>query len=116
MRFLIPIRGATLGLAFAALAVATPLLPQAERKLKDSDVKKVSKALGDYYVALEANKGILEAEADFIEQVKKVNEKKLKGGQLLGYLGDMNEVIYNCLLYTSPSPRDQRGSRMPSSA
>ena len=24
--------------------------------------------------------------------------------------------IRNCLLYTSPSPRDQRGSRMPSSA
>ena len=26
------------------------------------------------------------------------------------------EVFINCLLYTSPSPRDQRGSRMPSSA
>ena len=26
------------------------------------------------------------------------------------------EPYYNCLLYTSPSPRDQRGSRMPSSA
>ena len=26
------------------------------------------------------------------------------------------EQAYNCLLYTSPSPRDQRGSRMPSSA
>ena len=25
-------------------------------------------------------------------------------------------VALNCLLYTSPSPRDQRGSRMPSSA
>ena len=25
-------------------------------------------------------------------------------------------VEYLCLLYTSPSPRDQRGSRMPSSA
>ena len=25
-------------------------------------------------------------------------------------------TIYTCLLYTSPSPRDQRGSRMPSSA
>ena len=25
-------------------------------------------------------------------------------------------VAYVCLLYTSPSPRDQRGSRMPSSA
>ena len=24
--------------------------------------------------------------------------------------------IWACLLYTSPSPRDQRGSRMPSSA
>ena len=29
-----------------------------------------------------------------------------------GLLGDSG----NCLLYTSPSPRDQRGSRMPSSA
>ena len=27
-----------------------------------------------------------------------------------------NKVIFICLLYTSPSPRDQRGSRMPSSA
>ena len=27
----------------------------------------------------------------------------------------VNEINY-CLLYTSPSPRDQRGSRMPSSA
>ena len=26
------------------------------------------------------------------------------------------EPHWNCLLYTSPSPRDQRGSRMPSSA
>ena len=26
------------------------------------------------------------------------------------------EAINTCLLYTSPSPRDQRGSRMPSSA
>ena len=27
-----------------------------------------------------------------------------------------SQVTYICLLYTSPSPRDQRGSRMPSSA
>ena len=26
------------------------------------------------------------------------------------------DVVYNCLLYTSPSPRDKRQSRMPSSA
>ena len=28
----------------------------------------------------------------------------------------LDELPGNCLLYTSPSPRDQRGSRMPSSA
>ena len=27
-----------------------------------------------------------------------------------------NSMVLSCLLYTSPSPRDQRGSRMPSSA
>ena len=29
---------------------------------------------------------------------------------------DDGDVVQTCLLYTSPSPRDQRGSRMPSSA
>ena len=29
---------------------------------------------------------------------------------------DFGVTIKDCLLYTSPSPRDQRGSRMPSSA
>ena len=35
------------------------------------------------------------------------------------YLDQILKIIKlykNCLLYTSPSPRDQRGSRMPSSA
>ena len=31
---------------------------------------------------------------------------------IIGFL----DLLQNCLLYTSPSPRDQRGSRMPSSA
>ena len=35
-------------------------------------------------------------------------------GILLG--ASDNSAAYICLLYTSPSPRDQRGSRMPSSA
>ena len=29
---------------------------------------------------------------------------------------EIDRVNQSCLLYTSPSPRDQRGSRMPSSA
>jgi len=35
---------------------------------------------------------------------------------MLGILALYVVSIYVCLLYTSPSPRDQRGSRMPSSA
>ena len=39
----------------------------------------------------------------------------------LGFVGlargvEMGDIDNDCLLYTSPSPRDQRGSRMPSSA
>ena len=42
-------------------------------------------------------------------------------GPVMGRLGDLYPKKYvligcTCLLYTSPSPRDQRGSRMPSSA
>ena len=29
---------------------------------------------------------------------------------------EVQSLLNSCLLYTSPSPRDQRGSRMPSSA
>ena len=32
------------------------------------------------------------------------------------FLGFMTQLAYNCLLYTSPSPRDRTRSRMPSSA
>ena len=32
------------------------------------------------------------------------------------YSSDIKLIVHTCLLYTSPSPRDQRGSRMPSSA
>ena len=34
----------------------------------------------------------------------------------LARFADARFILGNCLLYTSPSPRDQRGSRMPSSA
>ena len=38
------------------------------------------------------------------------------GAKLLVVSGPFRGFDYPCLLYTSPSPRDQRGSRMPSSA
>ena len=36
--------------------------------------------------------------------------------EFLHHLDYISADLDNCLLYTSPSPRDQRGSRMPSSA
>ena len=38
------------------------------------------------------------------------------GGGAINANGDFFATYTVCLLYTSPSPRDQRGSRMPSSA
>ena len=35
---------------------------------------------------------------------------------LFGKVAEIAGQYLDCLLYTSPSPRDQRGSRMPSSA
>ena len=42
----------------------------------------------------------------------------LTGHGLSTQIGDLASffLVVGCLLYTSPSPRDQRGSRMPSSA
>ena len=55
--------------------------------------------------------------------------ENVMAGELVEFPGDVFGMVLNleqdsvgavilgdCLLYTSPSPRDQRGSRMPSSA
>ena len=43
---------------------------------------------------------------------------EIRGGSLQNEIqgGPGPDVIYGCLLYTSPSPRDRTRSRMPSSA
>ena len=51
---------------------------------------------------------------------KKKNKKAAKTKEIKGQLGKKKETarekMIGCLLYTSPSPRDKRQSRMPSSA
>ena len=42
------------------------------------------------------------------------DRQQVNGAPFLQHLQD--RLLTPCLLYTSPSPRDQRGSRMPSSA
>ena len=54
-------------------------------------------------------------------QLVDVDDEEEKGQDFSasGYLVDACDSLVGekaCLLYTSPSPRDQRGSRMPSSA
>ena len=49
----------------------------------------------------------------FFQQGIIVNEKLQTRNKAIYACGDL---LGGCLLYTSPSPRDQRGSRMPSSA
>ena len=40
----------------------------------------------------------------------------IHSGEAISPPDDLKDEQYYCLLYTSPSPRDQSGSRMPSSA
>ena len=48
----------------------------------------------------------------------RTNAADIKADHVLsnGWTAGNFALCYFCLLYTSPSPRDQRGSRMPSSA
>ena len=51
--------------------------------------------------------------------IEAIRAATVNAADLLGepsLLGSLEKGFYACLLYTSPSPRDQRGSRMPSSA
>ena len=60
------------------------------------------------YVALGA-----EMSADYHERSSVVAWRTVFG---ILAMGAVNGMAYSCLLYTSPSPRDKRQSRMPSSA
>ena len=57
-----------------------------------------------------------------ILEARGVITAKVEKEEMLGEYPEQNDILtelledYDCLLYTSPSPRDQRGSRMPSSA
>ena len=58
--------------------------------------------------------GVFRNEKFMQEGVEKLSDIRERMANL--QLADKSQVFNTCLLYTSPSPRDQRGSRMPSSA
>ena len=57
----------------------------------------------------------LDTQLDLQLQAKGADLKTLEA-VLQAFLEHSPDAAHPCLLYTSPSPRDQRGSRMPSSA
>ena len=70
-----------------------------------------TKFRGEFLV--HAAKNILEEDCKRM----KISPKTVTTGAIIGKVNLVDVKKYDsCLLYTSPSPRDQRGSRMPSSA
>ena len=59
-------------------------------------------------------------DVDLVNNEEIFLQDKLKGYRLTGAENKFDEkgnpLFFPCLLYTSPSPRDKRQSRMPSSA
>ena len=98
---------------------------------EDVNVQKIfidatkEKLLGKYEEAIVLYKEVLKLDKDNhaaayemarLYEVLDKDEKALTSIQMACALDGSNDWYRICLLYTSPSPRDQRGSRMPSSA
>ena len=66
---------------------------------------------GDEYAIIDLIKELAVYEKEPLSSVKNTPAQLAKD-----LFNDRICSAYVCLLYTSPSPRDQRGSRMPSSA
>ena len=80
---------------------------------------------GESLVELETDKVNLDVTAEedgVLESIARREGEVVTVGEVLGLVGAGNgasapaPVAETCLLYTSPSPRDKRQSRMPSSA
>ena len=60
--------------------------------------------------------GLILCDEDFKKKINSAIFPGSQGGPLMHVIAGKAVAFKDCLLYTSPSPRDQRGSRMPSSA
>ena len=76
----------------------------------DPQTKAVIKTIDSSIIMSSKDEFILPGDEIYAINSLTISDPKDINLELLSYAG------YTCLLYTSPSPRDQRGSRMPSSA
>ena len=80
-----------------------PIIAVSERGISDGIVEETERALSDHELI----------------KVKVFSADRSSRGEVASALAEATSSIVLqqiCLLYTSPSPRDQRGARMPSSA
>ena len=71
-------------------------------------------------MACDADTIIIDRPNDGGQEVNNCDQEVIISSELFDIASDnrltINELTIDCLLYTSPSPRDKRQSRMPSSA
>ena len=87
------------------------------RKLVDKALKVQMRTFGEDMTFYPKSGGVLKIRAIFDNAYQAVDpdtQEIISANQSMIHV-NLND-IQGCLLYTSPSPRDQRGSRMPSSA
>ena len=69
------------------------------------------------YIENQKIKGVAEQSSVFASEIfTAISQIPAEESPELIHINEMHEMPWNCLLYTSPSPRDKRQSRMPSSA
>ena len=78
-------------------------------------VDRLSSSLVDY-AARSTNRPVVISYGIGNETTEHINTGGISDDIRLALIRSGQYQLLNCLLYTSPSPRDQRGSRMPSSA
>ena len=69
--------------------------------------------VGDVNASADAATTLAQSRSVFAVEM---TDQRYSAGDIISIPVMVNRDINTCLLYTSPSPRDQRGSRMPSSA
>ena len=99
---------------------------EAQKQVVKKKVVKPLKKLKRQYEKADLADKLVPKEEILEEEVQEISLKDIKALQnnspdFQAFLKSLQDKIYErqvypCLLYTSPSPRDQRGSRMPSSA
>ena len=86
------------------------------RIVSSSDLNSVSRAEFLEKVSAELGAELVDQNKDALLAMLRTAVREQLESKLPMAIARAKQVRRTCLLYTSPSPRDQRGSRMPSSA